>query len=241
MNRPLRVVVAKPGLDGHDRGAKIIARAFRDAGMEVIYTGIFQTTEMIMRTVVEEDADVLGLSILSGAHMHFAEEICRALREQAAKECACRDGRDPSTAGHSEGEGIRRGGSLRSGHADLRHRRLRPQQVRRSMIFGGQGDGLRLDALLARAARSTPERDAIIFRGKAWTYAEVHERACQLAGTLTRLGVRTGDRVAFWTTNRPEFVEFIFGVPKLGAIASPLDHWWTWQKRSPQSSRSGRA
>jgi methylmalonyl-CoA mutase C-terminal domain/subunit len=85
MKRPLRVVVAKPGLDGHDRGAKIIARAFRDAGMEVIYTGIFQTTEMITRTVVEEDADVLGLSILSGAHLHFAEEICRALRENAAK------------------------------------------------------------------------------------------------------------------------------------------------------------
>jgi methylmalonyl-CoA mutase, C-terminal domain len=86
MTRPLRVVVAKPGLDGHDRGAKIIARAFRDAGMEVIYTGIFQTTEMIVRTVVEEDADVLGLSILSGAHLHFAEEVCRSLREQAAKD-----------------------------------------------------------------------------------------------------------------------------------------------------------
>lgn len=86
MQRPLRVVVAKPGLDGHDRGAKIIARAFRDAGMEVIYTDIFQTTEMIVRTVVEEDADVLGISILSGAHLHFAEEVCRSLREHAAKD-----------------------------------------------------------------------------------------------------------------------------------------------------------
>lgn len=86
MKRPLRVVVAKPGLDGHDRGAKIIARAFRDAGMEVIYTGIFQTTEMITRAVIEEDADVLGLSILSGTHLHFANEIGRALREQAARE-----------------------------------------------------------------------------------------------------------------------------------------------------------
>ncbi|PWJ84480.1 methylmalonyl-CoA mutase C-terminal domain/subunit [Pseudaminobacter salicylatoxidans] len=86
MKRPLRVVVAKPGLDGHDRGAKIIARAFRDAGFEVIYTGIFQTSEMIVRTVLEEDADILGLSILSGSHMHFAEEICGALREQAARE-----------------------------------------------------------------------------------------------------------------------------------------------------------
>ena len=63
-----------------------MARAFRDAGMEVIYTGIFQTVEMIVSTVVQEDADVLGISILSGAHMHFSEEICRALREQAAKE-----------------------------------------------------------------------------------------------------------------------------------------------------------
>ncbi|HET6563912.1 MAG TPA: cobalamin B12-binding domain-containing protein [Xanthomonadales bacterium] len=86
MSRPIRVVVAKPGLDGHDRGAKIIARAFRDAGMEVIYTGIFQTAEMIARTVLEEDADVLGLSILSGAHMHFAEQISSQLKEQAAKE-----------------------------------------------------------------------------------------------------------------------------------------------------------
>jgi methylmalonyl-CoA mutase C-terminal domain/subunit len=86
MKQPLRVVVAKPGLDGHDRGAKIIARAFRDAGMEVIYTGIFQTSEMITRTVVEEDADVLGLSILSGAHLHFAEEICSSLREHAEKD-----------------------------------------------------------------------------------------------------------------------------------------------------------
>ena len=86
MKRPLRVVVAKPGLDGHDRGAKIIARAFRDAGMEVIYTGIFQTAEMITRTVIEEDADVLGLSILSGTHLHFADAICRALRDQAARQ-----------------------------------------------------------------------------------------------------------------------------------------------------------
>jgi methylmalonyl-CoA mutase C-terminal domain/subunit len=86
MSRPIRVVVAKPGLDGHDRGAKIIARAFRDAGMEVIYTGIFQTAEMIARTVLEEDADVLGLSILSGAHMHFGEEICRLIKDQAARE-----------------------------------------------------------------------------------------------------------------------------------------------------------
>ena len=69
MNRPIRILMAKPGLDGHDRGAKIIARALRDAGMEVIYTGIRQTPEMIVSAAIQEDADVIALSILSGAHM----------------------------------------------------------------------------------------------------------------------------------------------------------------------------
>lgn len=78
---PLKVVVAKPGLDGHDRGAKVVARALRDAGMEVVYTGIYQTPESIVRAVVMEDADVLGLSSLSGAHLEYSEEIGRLLRE----------------------------------------------------------------------------------------------------------------------------------------------------------------
>jgi methylmalonyl-CoA mutase C-terminal domain/subunit len=78
---PIRVVIAKPGLDGHDRGAKVVARALRDAGMEVIYTGIFQTPESILRAVIDEDAAVLGLSSLSGAHMEYAEELCEMLRE----------------------------------------------------------------------------------------------------------------------------------------------------------------
>src|SRR4051812_14497239 len=78
---PIRVVIAKPGLDGHDRGAKVVARALRDAGMEVIYTGIFQTPESILRAVIDEDASVLGLSSLSGAHMEYAEELCEMLRE----------------------------------------------------------------------------------------------------------------------------------------------------------------
>jgi len=72
---PLRVVVAKPGLDGHDRGAKVVARALRDSGMEVVYTGIYQTPESILRAVVQEDADVLGLSSLSGAHLEYAKEL----------------------------------------------------------------------------------------------------------------------------------------------------------------------
>jgi len=80
----IRVVVAKPGLDGHDRGAKIIARALRDAGMEVIYTGLHQTPEQIVETVIQEDADAVGLSILSGAHMTLVPRIVELLREQEA-------------------------------------------------------------------------------------------------------------------------------------------------------------
>jgi methylmalonyl-CoA mutase C-terminal domain/subunit len=79
---PIRVVVAKPGLDGHDRGARVIARALRDAGMEVVYTGIFQSPESIANTVVQEDADVLGISSLSGAHLEYAEDILRLLTAQ---------------------------------------------------------------------------------------------------------------------------------------------------------------
>jgi methylmalonyl-CoA mutase C-terminal domain/subunit len=78
---PIKVIVAKPGLDGHDRGAKVVARALRDAGMEVVYTGIYQTPDSIMRAVIQEDADVLGLSSLSGAHMEYAIDLCRLLKE----------------------------------------------------------------------------------------------------------------------------------------------------------------
>ena len=80
--KKIRVVVAKPGLDGHDRGAKIIARALRDAGMEVIYTGLHQTPEQIVETVIQEDADAVGLSILSGAHMTLVPRILELLHEQ---------------------------------------------------------------------------------------------------------------------------------------------------------------
>ncbi len=82
----IRVVVAKPGLDGHDRGAKIIARALRDAGMEVIYTGLHQTPEQIVETVIQEDADAVGLSILSGAHMTLVPRIVALLAEQGASD-----------------------------------------------------------------------------------------------------------------------------------------------------------
>jgi methylmalonyl-CoA mutase C-terminal domain/subunit len=79
---PIRVVIAKPGLDGHDRGAKVIARALRDAGMEVIYTGLRQTPEQIVAAALQEDAQVIGLSILSGAHMHICPRIMELLVEK---------------------------------------------------------------------------------------------------------------------------------------------------------------
>jgi methylmalonyl-CoA mutase C-terminal domain/subunit len=82
LTRKLRVVIAKPGLDGHDRGAKVIARALRDAGMEVIYTGLRQTPEQIVAAALQEDADVIGLSILSGAHNHIAPRLMNLLREK---------------------------------------------------------------------------------------------------------------------------------------------------------------
>ena len=82
----IRVVIAKPGLDGHDRGAKIIARALRDAGMEVIYTGLHQTPEQIVETAIQEDADAVGISILSGAHMTLVPRILDLLRENGAED-----------------------------------------------------------------------------------------------------------------------------------------------------------
>ena len=86
MASKIRVVIAKPGLDGHDRGAKIIARALRDAGMEVIYTGLHQTPEQIVETAIQEDADAVGISILSGAHMTLVPKILDGLRDQGAED-----------------------------------------------------------------------------------------------------------------------------------------------------------
>jgi len=83
---PIRVVVAKPGLDGHDRGAKVVARALRDAGMEVIYTGLHQTPEQIVETSLQEDADAIGLSVLSGAHMTLFRRVVELLEERDARD-----------------------------------------------------------------------------------------------------------------------------------------------------------
>ena len=86
MATPIRIVVAKPGLDGHDRGAKVIARALRDAGNEVIYTGLHQTPEQIVETAIQEDADVIGLSVLSGAHMTLFKKLLSLLEERDASD-----------------------------------------------------------------------------------------------------------------------------------------------------------
>lgn len=86
VNSPIRVVVAKPGLDGHDRGAKVVARALRDAGCEVIYTGLHQTPEQIVATAIQEDADAIGLSILSGAHMTLFARIIDLLKKESASD-----------------------------------------------------------------------------------------------------------------------------------------------------------
>ncbi|RJQ29150.1 MAG: cobalamin B12-binding domain-containing protein [Peptococcaceae bacterium] len=84
--RKIRVLVAKPGLDGHDRGARVIARALRDAGMEVVYTGLHQTPEQIVEAAIQEDVDVVGLSILSGAHMTLFPRVCELLKENKAED-----------------------------------------------------------------------------------------------------------------------------------------------------------
>jgi methylmalonyl-CoA mutase, C-terminal domain len=84
--RNIRVLIAKPGLDGHDRGAKVIARALRDAGMEVIYTGLRQTSDMIVNAAIQEDVDAIGLSILSGAHMHYFTEVLDKLKARNAQD-----------------------------------------------------------------------------------------------------------------------------------------------------------
>ena len=96
MAHKIRVVIAKPGLDGHDRGARVIARALRDAGMEVIYTGLRQTPEQIVSAALQEDADVIGLSILSGAHMHICPRVMALLAEHGLRGCTgCGRGHHP--------------------------------------------------------------------------------------------------------------------------------------------------
>ena len=118
------MVIAKPGLDGHDRGAKIIARALRDAGMEVIYTGLHQTPEQIVETAIQEDADAVGISILSGAHMTLVPRILELLREQGAEDVLVVVGGTIPNDDVDRAEGAGRRGRLHAGRADERDRRL---------------------------------------------------------------------------------------------------------------------
>ena len=141
--RPIRVLVAKPGLDGHDRGAKVVAAALRDAGMEVIYTGLHQTPEMIATAAVQEDVDVVGLSILSGAHMTLFPRVRELMSEQGRDDILITGGgiipkEDMDAlagAGHRQ--------TVRTGHAHRRPDRLHPRVVRRTRATGSVTTRLR--------------------------------------------------------------------------------------------------
>ena len=124
MSSRIRVVVAKPGLDGHDRGAKVVARALRDAGMEVIYTGLHQTPEQIVETAIQEDADVVGLSVLSGAHMTLFRRVVELLRERGADDMIVFGGGIIPDARHSRTHQHRRGESVHAGCDHAIDRRL---------------------------------------------------------------------------------------------------------------------
>ena len=122
--RKLRVVIAKPGLDGHDRGAKVIARALRDAGMEVIYTGLRQTPEQIVTAALQEDADVIGLSILSGAHNHIAPRLMELLKEKGLDDVLVVIGGIIPDVDIPKLQGDRRKGHVPAGDADAGDHRL---------------------------------------------------------------------------------------------------------------------
>ena len=133
--RKIRVVVAKPGLDGHDRGAKIIARALRDAGMEVIYTGLHQTPEQIVETVIQEDADAVGLSILSGAHMTLVPRVVELLREQGIDDVVVTVGGTIPAEDIPELKELGRGRGVHARRADAGDRRFHPRGDRRPHLI----------------------------------------------------------------------------------------------------------
>ena len=138
--RPIRVLVAKPGLDGHDRGAKVVAAALRDAGMEVIYTGLHQTPEMIATAAVQEDVDVVGLSILSGAHMTLFPRVLELLRAEGRGDILVTGGgiipREDMEALRAMGTGQLFG----PGHPDIGSRRVHQVVVRRARRAGSVSD-----------------------------------------------------------------------------------------------------
>ena len=126
----LRILVAKPGLDGHDRGAKIIARALRDGGFEVIYTGLHQTPEMIAEAAVQEDADAVGLSVLSGAHMTLFPEVMRLLKERGAGDVAVFGGGIIPDDDADQAQADGRAANLYPGRLDRRHRQVGARERR---------------------------------------------------------------------------------------------------------------
>ena len=151
-SRPIRVLVAKPGLDGHDRGAKVVAAALRDAGMEVIYTGLHQTPEMIATAAVQEDADVVGLSILSGAHMTLFPRVLQLLREQGRDDILVTGGGIIPQADMDalQVQGV--GKLFGPWHADLGSGALHPGVVRAAAAAGGVTAGHRAPPGDARRA-----------------------------------------------------------------------------------------
>ena len=126
--RKIRVLVAKPGLDGHDRGAKVIARALRDAGMEVIYTGLRQTPEMIVAAALQEDVDAVGISILSGAHSTLCPRIVDLMRENGMDDTLILVGGIVPNEDIPELESQRHLRSISPGHLDRRHRKIHQRQ-----------------------------------------------------------------------------------------------------------------
>ena len=127
-DRPIKVLIAKPGLDGHDRGAKVLARGLRDEGFEVVYTGLRQTPEMIVTAALQEDVDVVGLSILSGAHMTLVPKVCRQLREKGLDDVLVTVGGiiPDDDVEPLQAEGV--AAVFGPGHHDPRGRRLHPRQ-----------------------------------------------------------------------------------------------------------------
>ena len=166
MARKIRVVIAKPGLDGHDRGAKIIARALRDAGMEVIYTGLHQTPEQIVETAIQEDADAVGISILSGAHMTLVPRILEGLKENGVDDVLVLvGGHDPDRRRRGAEEQGRRG-RLHPRRADERDRRLpagKNPRLRGATWAAKSGPfrGLRAMSIRSRGCSSCANKSAL--------------------------------------------------------------------------------
>ena len=167
------MVIAKPGLDGHDRGAKIIARRSRDAGMEVIYTGLHQTPEQIVETAIQEDADAVGISILSGAHMTLVPRIVEGLRENGAEDVLVVVGGTIPADDADELKAQRRRRGLHARRADERDRRLPAR------------------ALASRPRRASARASRPVTRGGASSSAVVVDADAQRAGPD---GIGHGDR-----------------------------------------------